>query len=220
MESEQKNETDYVWPPSNYPIFLALVLLAAMVVTLAMGDELRAEELAIYAYYLLVIGVAIRFFELSLPENALVRLGVVKVRFLGWMLWLVQRIWDISRNIGSKLRLLVVKIPEVKISNIHRDGFNTISYWFDVSKNATIFLALLLFVVSAVTLALGDDKRAEELVIYAFSLLVIRLALHFLEISLTENTLTKLRVIKVRFLGWMVDRPRGYGILVEGSALN
>jgi len=35
------------WPPSNYPIFLALVMLAATAVTLAMGDEKRAEELAI-----------------------------------------------------------------------------------------------------------------------------------------------------------------------------
>jgi hypothetical protein len=74
MENEQKSETQEGWPPSNYPIFLALVLLAATAVTLAMGEEKRAEELAIYAYYLLVIGVAIRFFELSLPENMLTRL--------------------------------------------------------------------------------------------------------------------------------------------------
>ena len=41
METAGENEG---WPPSNYPIFLALVLLAA---TLAMGDEKRTEELAI-----------------------------------------------------------------------------------------------------------------------------------------------------------------------------
>jgi hypothetical protein len=57
------------WPPSNYPIFLALVLLFATAVTLAMGDEPLAEDLAIYAYYLLVIGVSIRFFELALPDD-------------------------------------------------------------------------------------------------------------------------------------------------------
>ena len=57
------------WPPSNYPIFLALVLLLATAVTLAMGDEPLAEDLAIYVYYLLVIGVTIRFFELVLPNE-------------------------------------------------------------------------------------------------------------------------------------------------------
>jgi len=66
MEStEETNE----WPLSNYPIFMALVLLAATAVTLAMGNEPRAENLAIYAYYLLVIGVTIRFFELALPDR-------------------------------------------------------------------------------------------------------------------------------------------------------
>lgn len=57
------------WPPSNYPIFFAIVLLVATAVTLAMGGEALAEELAIYAYYLLVVGVVIRFFELALPED-------------------------------------------------------------------------------------------------------------------------------------------------------
>ena len=152
MENEQKNEKEG-WPPSNYPIFLALVLLAATAVTLAMGDEKRAEELAIYAYYLLVIGVAIRFFELALPENTLVRLGVVKVRFLGWMRWLVQRIWGINRKIGSKLRLPEVRIPEVrlpevKISNVHRAGFkNSLAFLCDVSKNVTVFLSLAFLIL-------------------------------------------------------------------------
>lgn len=45
MENEENNEKEG-WPPSNYPIFLALVLLAATAVTLAMGEEKRAEELA------------------------------------------------------------------------------------------------------------------------------------------------------------------------------
>ena len=63
--TEETNE----WPLSNYPIFMALVLLAATAVTVAMGNEPRAESLAIYAYYLLVIGVIIRFFELALPDR-------------------------------------------------------------------------------------------------------------------------------------------------------
>ncbi|MBU3966009.1 MAG: hypothetical protein KKG76_01340 [Euryarchaeota archaeon] len=39
MENEQNNEKEG-WPPSNYPIFLALVMLAATAVTLAM--EMRS----------------------------------------------------------------------------------------------------------------------------------------------------------------------------------
>lgn len=147
MENERNNENEG-WPPSNYPIFLALVLLAATSVTLAMGDEKRAEELAIYAYYLLVIGVAIRFFELSLPKDTLSRLGVVKVRFLGWMRWLVLGIWGVSRRIGSKLRLPEIRIPEVKILNVHRTGFkNGIAFLSDVSKNVTVFLSLALLIL-------------------------------------------------------------------------
>jgi|GEM_PF-1908894 len=65
------------WPPSNYPIFLALVLLFATAVTLAMGDEPLAENLAIYAYYLLVIGVTIRFFELALPDDTANKLNKI-----------------------------------------------------------------------------------------------------------------------------------------------
>ena len=151
------------WPSSNYPIFISLVLLASTAVTLAMGDEKRAEELAIYAYYLLVIGVVIRFFELSLPENTLTKLGVVKVRFLGWMHWLVQTIWDFNRRIVIKLRLLEVRIPdlglprvrlpevrlpEVKISNVHRAGLkNSIAYVNDLSKNVTVFLSLAFLIL-------------------------------------------------------------------------
>jgi len=79
MEStEETNE----WPLSNYPIFMALVLLAATAVTLAMGNEPRAENLAIYAYYLLVIGVTIRFFELALPDgikNFLTKISIGRI---------------------------------------------------------------------------------------------------------------------------------------------
>ena len=56
------------WPPSNYPILIALMLLAVTALTLAIGDDELAQNLAVYAYYLLVIGVAIRFFELALPS--------------------------------------------------------------------------------------------------------------------------------------------------------
>lgn len=68
------------WPPSNYPILIALMLLVATAATLANGDEKLAESLAIYAYYFLVIGVAIRFFELSIPEDTLQRLNPAKKR--------------------------------------------------------------------------------------------------------------------------------------------
>jgi len=73
------------WPPSNYPILLRLMLLASTAATLAIGEEKRAEELAIYAYYFLVIGVAIRFFELALPEGALQKLSPAKKPISGFI---------------------------------------------------------------------------------------------------------------------------------------
>ena len=97
------------WPPSNYPIFLALVLLAATAVTLAMGDEPQAEELAIYAYYFLVIGVGIRFFELALPENSINRLtsayvfvteSIKKHSYI-----IINCLANIIMNISSKLNI-------------------------------------------------------------------------------------------------------------------
>jgi hypothetical protein len=121
-----------------------------------MGDETHAEELVIYAFTLLVIRVALHFLELSLTENTLTRLGVVRVRFLGWILWLVREIWGTSRNIGSKLRsqdvripgLPEVRLPEVKISSVHREELkNSIAYLSDVSKNITIFLSLAFLIL-------------------------------------------------------------------------
>ena len=73
------------WPPSNYPFFLALMFLTATAATLAIGDEKRAEELAIYAYYFLVIGVVIRFFELALPESKLQKPSQVMKQIAGFI---------------------------------------------------------------------------------------------------------------------------------------
>jgi len=66
MDEENNGEN---WPLSNYPIFIALVLLVATAVTLSMGAEKQAEDYAIYAYYFLVLGVGIRFLEFTVPEN-------------------------------------------------------------------------------------------------------------------------------------------------------
>jgi len=71
---EDNNEGN--WPLSNYPIFIALILLVVTAVTLSMGDEKQAEDYAIYAYYFLVLGVGMRFLEFTVPEK--MRLGVVK----------------------------------------------------------------------------------------------------------------------------------------------
>ena len=63
------------WPLSNYPILLALMLLVATAISLGLGStEAYANQLAIYAYFLLVIGVALRFFELTLPETLIKRI--------------------------------------------------------------------------------------------------------------------------------------------------
>ncbi len=130
------------WPPSNYPIFLALVLLAATAVTLAMGDEPRAEELAIYAYYFLVIGVAIRFFEIALPENAVRKLAAAAMRLSDWMKLLASKTAVVTQMIAGWL-----KIPHVKILHIHPVKLDkNLVIIADVSKNVAIFLSLFFLI--------------------------------------------------------------------------
>jgi len=68
------------WPPSNYPFLIALMLLTVTAVTLVIGDEKLAENLAIYVYYFLVLGLIIHFFELALPEDTMERLNPAKER--------------------------------------------------------------------------------------------------------------------------------------------
>ena len=72
------------WPISNYPILLALFLLIATAITLALGNEPLAEQLAIYAYYLLVIGVTIRFLELTVPDNTLHKITSILLQIMEW----------------------------------------------------------------------------------------------------------------------------------------
>ncbi|VVB97185.1 Uncharacterised protein [uncultured archaeon] len=55
-------------PPSSYPFLIALILLAGTAVILFTEDKKLAEELAIYAYYFLAVGVIFRFIEQHLPE--------------------------------------------------------------------------------------------------------------------------------------------------------
>ena len=56
------------WPLSNYPVLMALIFLVAVAIELLLGEsEAYANQLVIFAYFLLVIGAAVRFFELILP---------------------------------------------------------------------------------------------------------------------------------------------------------
>jgi len=132
------------WPPSNYPIFLALVLLAATAVTLAMGDEKRAEDLAIYAYYMLVIGVAIRFFELTLPENAIQRLNGFKERIYGFVRRLLV---GAAFKVGWVAKKFHVPGTKVKFPRLHltipKKYFEMVS---DISRNVAIFLLLFILI--------------------------------------------------------------------------
>ena len=142
------------WPPSNYPIFLALVLLAATAVTLAMGDEPRAEELAIYAYYLLVIGVTIRFFELALPDNTPQRIGSAKRRVLRWVDKRSPRInkypsKDVISNITYKLHLPCKEsIAEIETKMNQTIKKSHLVYIQDVSKDVSIYLLVLFLILS------------------------------------------------------------------------
>ncbi len=69
--SVKNNRTDkepaIYWPSSSYPFLIALILLAGTAVILFTEDKKLAEELAIYAYYFLVVGVIFRFIEQHLP---------------------------------------------------------------------------------------------------------------------------------------------------------
>jgi hypothetical protein len=134
IESELKD-----WPSSNYPIFLALVLLATTTITFSMGDEPRAESLAIYAYYFLVIGVAVRFFELALPDNILQRLGMAKIHILDW---LEQHALE-SANNQKIIRML--KIPHFH----HTKHMKILVPIAEISRNISILLSVF-FLISLI----------------------------------------------------------------------
>jgi hypothetical protein len=127
------------WPSSNYPIFLALVLLLATAVTLSIGDESRAESLAIYAYYSLVIGVAVRFFELALPDSTLQRLGMAKICILDW---LKQHTLE-SANYQKIARML-------KIPHFHQTKrVKILAPIAEISRNVSILLSVF-FLISLI----------------------------------------------------------------------
>jgi hypothetical protein len=92
------------WPLSNYPISIALLLLAVTATTLAISDEQLAERLAIYAYYFLVIGVAIRFIELWLPEDTLQRLNSAQKQLSIFSVYIKQHGSMYIRNTGILLK--------------------------------------------------------------------------------------------------------------------
>ena len=141
------------WPPSNYPIFLALVLLFATAVTLAMGDEPLAEDLAIYAYYLLVIGVTIRFFELALPDDTPQKIDHIKYRIRvlhGKFSNFINE--HIPRNITSTIPERTLKsVNELILTIISKLNFyiktSYIVHISDISKNVTIYLSVVFVIM-------------------------------------------------------------------------
>ena len=141
------------WPLSNYPIFLALVLLFATAVTLAMGDEPLAEDLAIYAYYLLVIGVTIRFFELALPDDSPQKIDHIKYRIRvlhGIFTNFINE--HIQRNITSTIPGQTLKsVNELILTIISKLNFyiktSYIVHISDISKNVTIYLSVIFVIM-------------------------------------------------------------------------
>jgi len=99
---------------SNYLIFIALMLLTATAATLAIGDDNRAEELAIYAYYFLVIGVVIRFLELSLPENILQMFRSSILYIADYIVRHVSKSIDLAILMMDKmLQWLYIRMPDL-----------------------------------------------------------------------------------------------------------
>ena len=108
------------WPLSNYPILMALLLLVATALSLGLGgSEAYANQLAIYAYFLLVIGVAIRFFELTLPET-----------FIQWL----------------KIK---IHVPEKGSEIAIRKNKSILYFLEDVTRNVFYYLMVFLFVTLA-----------------------------------------------------------------------
>lgn len=151
------------WPPSNYPFLIALMLFAATAATLALGDAKLAEELAIYAYYLLVIGVAIRFFELSAPEKDLHKPGLARKRNSDYAKRLIPKsigLYDIGRLFHSRIPGLYWALIETKIrisryiklhasNSKYMDIKNNIYMISDISRNIAIFLSVF-FLISLI----------------------------------------------------------------------
>lgn len=96
--------------PSDYPILIALLLLAVTAATLAIGDEQLAERLAIYVYYFLVIGVLFRFIELWLPEDTLQRQNIARKRISVFSVYIKQLGSMHIRNTGVMLKNLYVRL--------------------------------------------------------------------------------------------------------------
>lgn len=150
-------------PPSNYLFLIALMLFAATAATLALGDAKLAEELAIYAYYLLIIGVAIRFFELSAPEKDLHKPGLARKRNSDYAKRLIPKsigLHDIGRLFHSRIPGLYWALIETKIrisryiklhasNSKYMDIKNNIYMISDISRNIAIFLSVF-FLISLI----------------------------------------------------------------------
>ena len=192
------------WPISNYPFFSALVLLAATAITLAAGDEPHAEELAIYAYYFLVIGVVIRFFELTLPENTLrkpavlsipgkVKAAVVHLDWKKIFILIAQTSVNVTFFIINAIRVLVRSVIEAgvtqKIADILRalyfgivfSGYvrtGTVEHISTISRN----VAISLFIFFLISMIYGSVLNWSAVKGYLSSLLLI--IIYFLAIHL------------------------------------
>lgn len=179
------------WPPSNYPIFLALVLLLATAVTLAMGDETLAEDLAIYAYYLLVIGVTIRFFELVLPNDTPQKIGIYKYKICALLEKFTQMVYEnIPDNIISIILNKTMKLGNELILKLQiKFNFNLktsyIVHLSDILKNITIYLSVIFVLMLVYGFIFGwwnIEGYLKELVIiiigffslYVFTIIFIR----------------------------------------------
>lgn len=196
----EKYSTDD-WPPSNYPFLIALMLLTVTAVTLAIGDEKLAENLAIYAYYFLVLGVAIRFLELVLPEDTMERLnpamklisvvsdfikhhGLKFIRNIDIMLEnLYSRLQLHLRRAMFEIKISIIKLQYLKRLLIVKPGKN-ISLISDISLNVAILLSVFLIISLAygVTIDMLFVKRYIEnliLIIIAWLTLYILLRVRF-----------------------------------------
>lgn len=192
------------WPLSNYPILLALLLIATTAIILAAGDEPHAEEIAIYAYYFLVIGVVIRFFELTLPENTLrkpavliipgkVKAAVIHLDWKKIFMGIADALIYSAVFIMNAIRVLVRSVSEAgmiqKIADILRGLYfrivlsryfrtGTIEHMSKISRN----VAISLFIFFLISMIYGSVLNWSAVKGYLSSLLLI--IIYFLVIHL------------------------------------
>lgn len=188
--SGESNMENSDWPISNYPIFFALVLLSATAVVLAMGDEILAESLAIYAYYLLVIGVAIRFFELALSDKTKENLKSVVMKLLRHTGGFAQQAYRAQCKMSKKIEKEHKDKPSRPWFNVQSVLMRCLSTSMKISKEVSIYLSVLFILLCIYGLAFGwlvVSGYLKSLILIIIGFLSIYIVLYIINLQYDKS---------------------------------